>query len=286
MTERIDAHQHFWRLSRVDYGWLTPELGPLWRDCEPADAEPHMRARGIARCVAVQAAETVDESRHLMDLARATPWIAGVVGWVDVRSPTAVADAEALRAQGPLVGLRPMLQDRDPRWIMDAAARPLLSWLERTGLCFDALVRPQHLAAVDDLIERHPDLLVVIDHAAKPDLRAGRAWSGFGAWARGMATLARRGACVKLSGLLTEAPPDAGAESLRPVFDVLLEHFGPERMLWGSDWPVLGIAASHARWCEVTDELLAPLGDEDRAWILGGAATRFYDLPAPRASTP
>jgi L-fuconolactonase len=283
---RIDAHRHFWRPARGDYGWLTPDLAPLWRDFLPADAAPQLRARGIAGCVAVQAAETLAESRWLLEQAAANPWIVGVVGWVDVQSPTAVADAEALAARGPLVGLRPMLQDREPGWILDDRARPLLEWLAHTGRGLDALVRPQHLGAIDELVARHPDLLVVVDHAAKPALREGRGWAGFRAWSRGMATLARHGACVKLSGLLTEAAAGAGAAELRPAFDVLLEHFGPERMLWGSDWPVLGLAADHARWCDVTDELLAPLDDDDRAWVLGGAAARFYDLPAARGLLP
>lgn len=283
---RLDAHRHFWSLARGDYGWLTPALAPLWRDFGPDDAAPLLRARGIAGCVAVQAAETVAESLYLLDLARAHPWITGVVGWVDVRSPRALDDVQALRARGPLVGLRPMLQDLEPGWILDERARPLLAWMEANGLCLDALVRPLHLPDVAELQARHPDLLVVVDHAAKPDLRAGRAWPGFRAWSRGMATVARRGACVKLSGLLTEAAPGAGAAELRPVFDVLLEHFGPERILWGSDWPVVHLAADHDRWCDVTDELLAPLPDADRAWVLGGAAARFYDLPAARGLLP
>ena len=283
---RIDAHRHFWATARGDYGWLTPALGPLWADYGPADAAPLLRARGIAGCVAVQAAETLAESLYLLDMARANPWITGVVGWVDVRSPRAVDDVAALRARGPLVGLRPMLQDLEPGWILDERARPLLAWMERSGLCLDALVRPLHLPVVDELLARHPDLLLVVDHAAKPDLRAGRAWPGFRAWSRGMAAVARRGACVKLSGLLTECGPGAGAAELRPVFDVLLEHFGPERILWGSDWPVVRLAAEHDRWCAVTDELLAPLDDADRAWVLGGAATRFYDLPAARGLIP
>lgn len=284
-TTRIDAHQHFWRLSRGDYGWLTPQLAPLHRDFDPEDLAPLLRTRGIAACVAVQAAESTDETRFLLSLAATHPWIAGVVGWVDALHAGAADDADALRALGPLVGLRPMLQDREPGYVTDTRARPVIEWLAREGLALDALVRTAHLGDLRALLDRHPSLRVVIDHAAKPDLRSGAALEASERWQRGMRALAERGAFVKLSGLLTEAAPGAGPEALRPTFDFLLSAFGADRMLWGSDWPVLTLAASYERWCEVTDALLAPLAPAERDGILGGNAVRFYRL-GPTTAAP
>ena len=284
-TPRIDAHQHFWRLSRGDYGWLTPRLGPLYRDFDPEHLAPLLRARGIGACVAVQAAESTDETRFLLSLAATHPWIAGVVGWVDVHAPGAVDDADALRALGPLVGLRPMLQDRDPGYVTDGRARPVLEWLAREGVVLDALVRTNHLEDLCTLLDRHPSLRLVIDHAAKPDLRPGAAAGTRERWTHGMRALAERGASVKLSGLLTEAAAGAGHDELRPTFDFLLSAFGPGRMLWGSDWPVLTLAAGYERWCEVTDALLAPLAPGERDGVLGGNAARFYRL-GPAAGAP
>lgn len=284
-SPRIDSHQHFWRLSRGDYGWLTPQLAPLYRDFDPEHLAPLLRARGIGACIAVQAAESTDETRFLLSLAATHPWIVGVVGWVDAHAPGAADDADALRALGPLVGLRPMLQDRTPGHITDARATPMLEWLAREGLAFDALVRTDHLGDLRLLLERHPALRMVVDHAAKPNLRPGADAATHARWTAGMRTLAERGAWVKLSGLLTEAAAGAGAEALRPTFDFLLETFGAHRVLWGSDWPVLTLAARYEHWCAVTDALLSPLTPDERDGILGGNAARFYRL-GPAAGTP
>lgn len=279
---RIDAHQHFWRLSRGDYAWLTPELGILHRDFDPEQLLPLLDARGIAACVAVQAAETTDETRFLLSLAARHPWIAGVVGWVDIHGAGAVDDADALRALGPLVGLRPMLQDRHAGWALDATAQPVFEWMARTGTAWDALVRTRHLDDVRTLMRRHPSLRVVIDHAAKPDLRASASPSEHERWEAGMRSLAECGAWVKLSGLLTEADPGADERALSRAFEFLLRTFGPGRMIWGSDWPVVLAAAPYERWCEVTDRLLAPLSAFERDAVLGGNAAHFYRLGPAR----
>lgn len=274
MTARIDAHQHYWRTARGDYGWLTPALAPIHRDFGPADLQPLLLRHRIDATILVQAAPTVAETRFLLDLAAATPSVAGVVGWAPLAAPDAVAQVAALAADPLLVGLRPMLHDLDdPDWVLGDALPPALQAMARHGLVFDALVRPQHLSRVLVLADRCPELRIVIDHAGKPDLRA--AWNE--RWAADMAALAARPlVCCKLSGLLTEAAPGADVAVVAPVFTQLLRIFGAERLLWGSDWPVLNLAADYDRWVAVTETLLQPLRAAEREAILGGAAARIY----------
>jgi L-fuconolactonase len=284
---RIDSHQHFWRRARGDYHWLTPSMTALWHDFEPDQLRPQLLARGISGCIAVQAAESVDESLFLLELARQHPWIEGVVGWVDLRSPSAVTDLTRLRERGPLVGVRPMLQDHaDDRWILDARCQPALAWMAAHGVRFDALIRPHQLGAIARLMDRHPTLRVVIDHLAKPSIALGRDWPESGPWLRGLQALAQRGAYVKLSGALTEAKPGAGARDLRPFVDPVLDAFGPSRTMWGSDWPVVLSASSYAHWDTITQDLLLSLRAGDREQVLGASCARFYGLPERPASLP
>src|SRR5579871_3324633 len=240
----VDCHQHFWRLDRGDYGWLTPELGPIHRDFLPGDLAPLIAAAGVTRTVLVQAAPTEAETHFLLSLAEATPFVAGVVGWVDFETRDAVHRIEALAARPGLIGLRPMIQDIvDDRWMLREGVQPALAAMAAEGLTFDALVLPRHLPVLREFLARHPALDVVIDHAAKPDIASGR----FDAWARDMRAIAAetRVTC-KLSGLVTEAAAGWTVETLRPYVDLLVEAFGADRLMWGSDWPVLNLNASYA----------------------------------------
>jgi len=275
----IDAHQHFWKLARGDYGWLTPDLAPLYRDFLPGDLDPLRRAANIEASVLVQAAATSDETRFLLEIAEATPWVAGVVGWVDLEAPDAADQLAALAERPVLRGIRPMIQDiADPDWMLSPALDAPLRALPELGLRFDALVKPPHLANLARLLERHPGLRVVIDHGGKPDIRAGV----FQGWAEDMTRLARdTDCCCKLSGLVTEAAQDWTDEALRPYVDHLLERFGPERLVWGSDWPVVELAGGYAAWRAASLRLLRGLDASARAGVLGGNARRFYGLPVP-----
>jgi len=272
----IDAHQHFWQMSRGDYGWLTEDLGVLYRDHGPDDLEPHLRRYGIARSVAVQAAPTVEETRHLLAIADATAWVAGVVGWIDMASAGATRDLEELARHPALCGIRPMIQDiADPDWMLAGALTPVFDAIAQRGLAFDALIRPGHLPRLLRLMDRHPELRVVVDHAAKPAIAEG----GFDPWARGIEELARETlACCKLSGLVTEAGENWSDDTLRPYVDHLLACFGPERLMWGSDWPVSRLAGGYVAWREATLRLLSSLDPTARACVLGGTAERFYRL--------
>lgn len=271
---RIDAHQHVWRLARGDYGWLTPELGAIFRDFGPDDLAPLLAAHGIDRTILVQAAPTEAETEFLLETARHTGFVAGVVGWSDFDAPDAAERIERLAEEPLLVGLRPMVHDiADPLWLEREALDPAFAALSRHGLVFDALLRPHHIAPLLRRLARSPGLVCVVDHAAKPDLVSGR----LEGWRSGIAALAAHlNVCCKLSGLVTEAAEDWTLETLRPVFDHLLAQFGSDRLIWGSDWPVLTLRSSYSRWVDAVEELLAPLDMAARTAIMGGTARRLY----------
>lgn len=273
---KIDAHQHFWALERGDYGWLTPELKPIYRDFLPDDLQPSLRRAGIEGTVLVQAAPTVAETEYLLSLAAENSFIKGVVGWVDFDAPDAAQEIAKLAGNPALVGLRPMIQDiDDPNWMLGANLAPAFQALQHYDLAFDALVLPRHLGQLLELLKRYPNMRSVIDHGAKPEIRD----NTFSDWAADMAALANgTNAYCKLSGLVTEAARDWTTENLRPYVDHLLDTFGPQRLIWGSDWPVCTLASSYDRWVDTTETLLATQTDADRVAILGGNAANFYNL--------
>jgi L-fuconolactonase len=276
---QIDAHQHFWRVDRGDYGWLTPDAhGVICRDFGPDELAPLIAAAGVERTVLVQAAPTAAETEFLLEIAHATPFVAGVVGWADFEAPDAAERIRAMAADEALLGLRPMLQDlADDAWILRPALAAALDAMEAVGLTFDALVTPRHLPHLARLLERRPELKVVIDHGAKPDIAAGALTD----WAGAMRAIARdTGAVCKLSGLVTEAGAGWTADQLTPFVDGLLEAFGPARLMWGSDWPVVNEAGGYAAWRAAAAALTARLGAEDRGRIFGGTASAFYGIAA------
>jgi L-fuconolactonase len=280
-AERIDAHQHFWTLARGDYGWLTPALAPIYRDYAPSDLAPLLAESGIGRTVLVQAAPTEAETDYLLDLAAGTWLVAGVVGWVNFEAPDAAQRVRRAARRSKLVGLRPMIHDLpDDRWMLRSQIEPALVALAETGLAFDALVRPRHLTPLIELTARHPALRVVIDHAAKPDIARWHTGDAeFRAWAGQLETLAGRGLFCKLSGLVTEARPDWQVDDLRPYVEAVLAAFGPDRVIWGSDWPVVERAGGYRRWRQATEELLGGPHVALAAAVLGGNARHFYRLP-------
>jgi L-fuconolactonase len=274
----IDAHQHFWQLSRGDYEWLTPEAGVLYRDYLPDDLAPLLKEHGVGATVLVQAAATEAESRFLLRLAREHAFVAGVVGWVDFEAADVGKRIAALATAGAgkLKGLRPMIQDiPDPRWIARSSLDAAFEALVAHELVFDALVRPVHLEALRERLLRHPRLRAVLDHAGKPDIARG----ALEPWA---AAIERRAGdtaiCCKLSGLLTEASTRRSAADLTPWVAQLFRSFGAERMLWGSDWPVLKAAGSYGEWLGLARELIERCAPGRAAQVLSGSAHRLYRL--------
>lgn len=275
---RIDAHQHFWSLARGDYGWLTPEMEPIYRDFLPADLGPLLTEAGIDGTILVQAAPTVAETEFMIGLAREEPFIRGVVGWVDFEDPRAPGEIARLAGQSALVGLRPMIQDiADDDWMLGEGLVTTFGALIAADLTFDALTLPRHLPALRELLARHPNMRTVIDHGSKPMIRDGI----MDGWHQDMAALASEtSAFCKLSGLVTEARADWTVDDLRPYVDHLLDTFGPDRLVWGSDWPVCTLASSYGEWVEATGELLSGLAEDERSAILGGNAARAYRMRA------
>lgn len=275
---RVDAHQHYWRLQRADYGWLTPELGMLYRDYLPPDLAPELERAEISASVLVQAAASEAETRFLLSLAREHASIAAVVGWVDFEAPDVRQRMSGLvrEGAGKLRGFRPMVQDiADPDWLarptLDAAFEALLEF----GLTFDALIFPRHFDVLRRRLRRYPQLKSVLDHCGKPDIAAG----SYAPWAAQIATLARdTPALCKLSGLLAQAQPGAGADQLAPYVAHVLRSFGAERVMWGSDWPVLAAHRSYAGWFELAQGLVRRHAPEAEAAVFGGNAVRFYGL--------
>jgi L-fucono-1,5-lactonase len=273
----IDSHQHFWRLSRGDYHWMSDAVAPIRRDYLPADLAPHRAACGVAQSIAVQAAETLAETAFLLALAEAEPSVAAVVGWVDFTSADALATLELLKGSAKFVGVRPMLQDMADAggWLFSAPILERVKGLQSLGLRFDALVRAHQLGIVAALADAAPELPIVLDHAGKPPIAAGVREP----WARDLAALAQRpNVSCKLSGLVTEAGADKSAAALSFYATHVLACFGPARVMWGSDWPVLELASSYADWFATTRTLTQALSESERADVFGGAARRFYGL--------
>jgi L-fuconolactonase len=271
---RIDAHHHLWTLARGDYGWLTPALAPIYRDFGLADLAPHLAAAGIEGTILVQAAATEAETMFLLDIAESSDVVRGVVGWTDFDAADAAARIDALAARSLLVGLRPMVQDiADDDWLLGPALAPLLTAMARNGLVFDALVLPRHLPRLLQIVGRHPDLAFVLDHCGKPRLATGE----IATWQRDIALLAQHSNIVcKVSGLVTEAAPDWKIADLRQAVDHVVACFGPQRLLWGSDWPVVDLAGGYAGWFAAAETLLADLSPREKAAIFGGNAARIY----------
>jgi L-fuconolactonase len=274
---KIDSHQHFWTPARGDYDWMPKDDPILSRQYLPRDLAPLLQGAGIEQTVLVQAAATVQESEYMLGLADGSDFVAGVVGWVDFEKPKDLAHMTRLSHHPKFLGLRPMIQDiPDDHWM----ARNDIAWAFRAicdlDLTFDALGFPRHLDPFLALFKRFPDLRVVVDHGMKPQIRDP---AGFAAWAEGIARIAgETGAFVKFSALITEDGPDWSVARLRPYVDHILSVFGPERVMWGSDWPVCLLRASYGDWHQAALDLTQHLSDSAKAQIFGGTAARFYRI--------
>ncbi|OLP62005.1 amidohydrolase [Xaviernesmea oryzae] len=268
----IDAHQHFWRLAARAGEWPPPSLAAIYRDFAPEDLIPQLKAAGVDGTVVVQSLPKGEDTRFLLDLAERHDFILGVVGWVDLKGAQAATEIADLAREPKLKGLRPMLQDLpEDGWIDDPALDPAVAAMIEAGLSFDALVLPRHLPALTAFAQRHPRLPIVIDHGAKPVISEGL----YSEWRKAMEKLAALPQVFcKLSGLLVEAG-DQRPQAIRPYAETLFDLFGPERLIWGSDWPVVDLAADYAAWLAQC-RAIVPAVAHDR--VFGGNARRFYRL--------
>lgn len=279
----IDSHQHFWRIARGDYGWMSSAMGePLYRDYLPVDLAPLLRRAGVRRTIVVQAAATEAETAFLLDLAAGEDFIAGVVGWLDMEDPAFAAKLDALVTNPKFVGLRPMLQDiDDDAYILRPTVLANLGAIRDRDVAFDFLTYPHHLAHVAEALEAVPGLRAVIDHLSKPPIATGMTQG----WADDLRRIAQHpNVFCKLSGMITEASLDGWSPGdLAPFVAHAVSVFGAKRLMFGSDWPVCLLAGSYA---EVINALRAVLQDHlshnDMAGVLGGNAARFYHLDGVR----
>lgn len=276
----VDAHHHFWDPSKADYPWLTDELAVIRRPFGPDDLAPSLRAAGVEATVLVQTRSSFEETVDFLAIAAATPFVRGVVGWVDL-TDAAVGDTLAELRERPggdhLVGIRHQAHDEpDPDWLIRDEVVRGVEAVGRAGLVYELLVRTRELPAALLLARRLPDVPFVVDHIAKPPIAHG----SLEPWASRMAPFAELGhvAC-KVSGMVTEADWTSWTQAdLRPYVDHVVRVFGPERLLFGSDWPVCLLAATYGGVIDAARQTLDGLGGDDLAKVFGGTAERLYRL--------
>ena len=276
----VDAHHHFWDTATADYPWLTDDLATIRRVFGPADLEPDLLAAGVDATVLVQTRSSLEETVDFLAVAGETPFVRGVVGWVDLTQPgvgDTIAELRERPGGGHVVGIRHQAHDEpDPEWLTrDDVVRGIAA-VGRAGLVYDLLVRSRELPAALDLARRLPDVRFVIDHIAKPPIAAGalEPWASLIAPFRDLDHVA-----CKLSGMVTEADWASWTPAeLRPYVDRVLKTFGPDRLLFGSDWPVCLLGASYGQVFDTTRTLLQDLDRDELAAVFGGTAARVYRL--------
>jgi L-fuconolactonase len=278
---RVDSHQHFWRYDAAAFPWINERMDVLRRDYMPADFEPLLRAAGFDGAVAVQARQVIDETEFLLHLADEHAFVKGVVGWVDLCSAR-VGDELARYAPHPkLVGVRHIVHDEpDDDFVLRKDFRQGIARLREVGLTYDLLLFPRHLSRAVKLVEEFPDQPFVLDHIAKPLMRDGT----ISPWREDLQRLADLpNVMCKLSGLITEAHWDRWRpEDIHPYLDIVVDAFGPSRLMIGSDWPVCTLAGDYPSTMAVVVDYVRRLSNSEREGVLGGNAAGFYGLAGRR----
>ena len=273
--QMIDSHQHFWKYNPAEYGWIDDSMAAIRRDFLPADARREMDAAGVDACVAVQARQTIAETRWLLELAADHPFITAVVGWIDLQGDVD-AQLAALGEAPRLAGVRHIVQGEADGFLERPAFLDGVARLERLGLAYDILVYARQLPQAIAFARRFPRQRFVLDHLGKPDVRAG-AFSEWRAQVESLAGLPY--VWCKLSGLVTEADPASWTPGqLRPYLDAALEAFGPARVMMGTDWPVCLVAASYADAVALVTDAIGEYSDDEQRQMLGGNAKHFWNL--------
>ncbi|KCZ54540.1 amidohydrolase family protein [Hyphomonas chukchiensis] len=278
MIEKLDCHMHIWRLQRGDYDWLTPDLESIYRDFGIEGVWDEAQACGVRQVILVQAAASAAETDFLLHVAETDRRVAGVVGWVDFEADDAAEQITRRADNSDLLGVRPMIADlSDPLWILKEACAPALEALQGNGLVFDAHAHPDLVPVMTRLAARYPDLTIVLNHAGKPQIAS----SNLEAWRRDIDELARHeNVSCKLSGLLTEAGARTDDAAIGEVVRHIGACFGPGRLLWGSDWPVLTMAGNYTGWAAQSERLVDQYYPGHAEAIFSGNAKRIYSRKA------
>jgi L-fucono-1,5-lactonase len=277
---KIDAHQHFWRYDAKEYGWIDESMTALKRDFLPEDLQKEMRGAGFDGSIAVQARQSLDETRWLLALADQHAFIAGVVGWVDLQSDALDEQIDSVR-HPKLVGVRHVVQSEPDGFLTGQRFRRGIATLERQRLTYDILIYARQLREAIDFAAAFPDQRFVLDHLGKPDIRAG----AFDTWRRELDRLAALpNVWAKLSGMVTEADWQRWTRTeLHHYVDAAFEAFGAERLMIGSDWPVCTVAGTYQQVMDVVTTALERRSSTERAAVLGGTAEEFWHLPVTSA---
>ena len=277
MTDKIDAHHHFWKYDSVEYGWISDEMAAIRRNFLPADLKREIGAAGVDGVVSVQARQTVEETEWLLGMAGENPFIRGVVGWVPLASPQAAGELARFAADANLKAVRHVLHDEpDDNYMLRDDFNEGLALLKEFDLAYDILIFERHLPQAVQLVDRHQDQVFIVDHIAKPKISRNEV----SPWRENIQELAKRqNVYCKMSGLVTEADFKAWTvEQLKVYMDVVLSAFGPERTMFGSDWPVCLVACEYARWHGIVSDFVSSLSAGRQQRVLGGTAIEAYKL--------
>jgi L-fuconolactonase len=273
---KIDAHHHFWKYSAAEYGWIDDTMSFLRRDFFPPDLEKEIREAGIDGVVTVQAQQTLAETSWLLRMAAQNSFIKGVVGWVPLTEPSVSKELESFAEEPRLRAVRHVIQSEPDGFLLRKDFNSGVSILRQMGLAYDLLIHERQLPEAILFVDRHPQQVFVLDHLAKPRIKE----QLLEPWRQNLRELARReNVFCKISGLVTEADFLTWTEGqLRPYFETALEAFGPDRLMFGTDWPVCLVACSYRQWCDIVDRLTTALSPAERTQIFGGTAERAYHL--------
>jgi len=274
---RVDAHQHFWIYNQEEYKWIDESMVKLRRNFLPSNLNRVLKRNGIDFCVTVQARQTLQETKWLLELAQNNSFIKGIVGWVDLKSGSMEQDLEKFAAYKKFKGVRHVLQDEDDdRYMLRLDFKQGLRQLEKYGLTYDILIYPRHIKYACNLVYEFPHQKFIIDHLAKPLIKE----SKIEPWKKDMQKLAREdNVLCKLSGMVTETNWDSWKqEDFVPYMETLLEVFGPNRLLFGSDWPVCTVAAKYRQVLKIVTNFISSLSQAEQAHIMGQNAIDFYNL--------
>ena len=272
----IDSHQHFWKISRGDYSWMTPDYKQLYKDFNASDLQPIIEKINISQTIIVQAADTIAETEFILNIADNNSFVSGVVGWVDFNKSEVINDIDKLIQNKHLKGFRPMIHDiADKNWMLNSNLEKSFKYLIKKNLTFDALVKPNHLKNLYIFATKYSDLPIVIDHIAKPKIVD----QEIDEWKNDMKKLSElENIYCKYSGILTEIGKDYKIDQIKPYINFIFETFNTNKVMWGSDWPVLTMVEQYQNWFDIANNLISHFSKNEKMNIFHNTAKKFYRL--------